>query len=104
MAKYVVSWTARSGGSAADNEAAVKRSLQVFGKWSPPNGSTFHEFVQRIDGNGGYAVVETENPLNILGDAAKFGPFFEFKVDQVVDMMEAIPVSTEAIEYRDSIT
>jgi hypothetical protein len=31
--KYLVSWRARPGGSAADNEADVKRTLDVYGKW-----------------------------------------------------------------------
>ena len=102
--KYIVSWTARSGGSAADNEAAAKRGLQLFSKWSPPADSTFHQFVQRLDGEGGYAVVETDNPLSVLEGPSKFGTLFEFKVEPVVDIMEGIPVANEAIEFRDSIS
>ena len=46
--KYVISWTAREGGSGAENEEAAKRGLQVFGKWSPPQGDTFHQFLTRL--------------------------------------------------------
>jgi hypothetical protein len=60
--KYVLSWTARSGGSPADFEIAERRSLDVFSKWSPAADVTFHQFVQRVDGEGGFAVVETGNP------------------------------------------
>jgi hypothetical protein len=102
--KFLVSWTARDGGGGADNEEAVKRSLQVFGKWSPPEGDTFHQFLTRLDGNGGYAVVETDNALNILDSSAKFGPWFKFEVIPVVDIMEGTPVAAQAIEFRDSIT
>jgi hypothetical protein len=34
--KYVVAWKPRSGGSAAENEAAVARLLEVFSKWTRP--------------------------------------------------------------------
>ena len=102
--KFLISWTARSGGSGSENEADVKRSLQVFSKWSPPAGDTFHQFLTRLDGNGGYAVVETDNATNVLDSAAKFGPWFEFQVTPVVDIAEGTPVASQAIEWRDSIS
>ena len=48
--KYVVSWTNRETGNA---EKEAKRSLAVFSKWTPSQSSTFHQFVQRVDGEGG---------------------------------------------------
>jgi hypothetical protein len=102
--KYLVSWSARDGGSAADNEAAAKRGLQIFSKWSPPAGATFHQFVTRLDGEGGCAIVETDDPKNVMEGPAKFGPYFKFTVTPVVDIMEGIPVANEAIEFRDSIS
>ncbi|HXY43394.1 MAG TPA: DUF3303 family protein [Acidimicrobiales bacterium] len=101
--KYVVSWNLRSGGSASDNEASVARVLEVFAKWSPPADETFHQFLTRLDGEGGYAVVETDNPLSVLEGPAKFGPYFEFSVVPVVDVTEGIPVQSEGIEFRSSI-
>lgn len=102
--KYVVSWKPRAGGSAADNEAGVKRSLAVFGKWTPDARSTFHQFVTRLDGEGGFAVIETDDPASVLDGPAKFGPFFEFTVIPVVDVNESIGLVNEAIEFRDSIS
>jgi hypothetical protein len=102
--KYVLSWTARQGGSAADNEASLKRGLDVFSKWSPAAGTTFHQFVGRVDGEGGFAVVETDDPRLILGDTAKFQPFFEFHVYPVVDVTEVAQAGGEAIEFRRSIS
>ena len=102
--KYLVSWTARAGGSAKDNEAAVKRSLDVFGKWSPPADSTFHQFVARLDGTGGYAIVETDNPASVAEGPAKFGTLFDFTVVPVIDIMESVAIGQDAIEFRDSIS
>lgn len=30
VVKYVLAWTSRSGGSAAENEKAAKRALQIY--------------------------------------------------------------------------
>jgi hypothetical protein len=102
--KYLVEWTARDGGSAADNETAVKRSLEVFGKWAPPSDATFHQFLYRIDGTGGCAVVETDNPASVAEGPAKFGPYFDFEVIPVMDITEGVPLANEGIEFRDSIS
>lgn len=99
--KYVVSWRVRPS---ADNEAAAKRSLQVFTQWSPPEGDVFHQFLQRLDGTGGYAVVETDNPLNVLDSAAKFGSWFEFDVVPVVDIMEGMPVLNQAVDWLNGVS
>ncbi len=99
--KYVVSWTARG---LADNEAAFKRSLQVFNKWSPPEGDVFSEFLQRVDGTGGYAIVESDNPLNLLDSAAKFGAWFQFEVVPVVDIADGMQVISQAVDWLDGVS
>lgn len=104
MAKYLVSWKTRDGGSLAENEAAQERVLAVFSKWSPPANATFHQFLSRLDGNGGYAVVESDDPLAVYEGPSKFGVAFEFDVSPVIDIMDGIPVGNEAIEFRKSIT
>jgi hypothetical protein len=102
--KFLVAWTARSGGSAADTERDVRRGLEVFSKWSPPADQTFHAFLQRADGKGGYALVETDSANGLLDSASKFAPWFEFDVTPVMDITDAVPVFNEAIEWRDAIS
>jgi hypothetical protein len=34
--KYVVAWTYRLNGPAAENEEAIRRGLAVFSKWTQP--------------------------------------------------------------------
>jgi Protein of unknown function (DUF3303) len=101
--KFVVSWIPRSGGSAIENEAAAKRNFELFAKWTPPTDVTFHVFVARLDGNGGFAVVEGDNPASLSEAAAKFGPYFEFHSYPVADVTEVVEVGNEAIAWRDSI-
>ncbi len=45
MAKFLVSWTFRLGGTAKQNHEDGKKLLDLFAKWSPPADETFHEFL-----------------------------------------------------------
>jgi hypothetical protein len=55
--RYAMTWTNRLGGSGKENEEGVRRALELFSKWQPPDGTTFHQFVGRVDGEGGFAIV-----------------------------------------------
>jgi|ERR1700682_4324414 hypothetical protein len=102
--KYVVSWTVRLNGSASENEAAVKRGLEVFSKWTPKASTTIHQFVSRLDGNGGFFVVETDNPMDLLDGPSKFGFLLDYEVHPVVDIAEAMQALQEGVEFRESIS
>lgn len=102
--KYVMAWTSRLGGSGKENEAGVRRALQLFSKWQPPDGSTFHQFVGRIDGEGGFAVVETDDPAELLDGTSKFAPFNLFQLYPVVDMADWARSAQAGADFRDSIS
>ena len=101
--KFLVSWTVRAGGSAAENESAVERSLEVYSKWSPPADETFHQFLGRLDGRGGYAVVESDSAEALAEAPAKFGPYLDFEIIPVADIGETTRVLAEGIAFRQSI-
>ena len=94
--KYVLAWEPRPNAS----EETLERALQVFGKWSPAEGNSFLQFLDRIDGRGGFAVVETEDPTLIARDTAIFGAFLEFSVYPVLDSEEGTRILNEAVEFR----
>ncbi len=96
--KYVITWTARG-----TDEAADARSLQVFGQWTPSEAATFHQFLGRVDGRGGFAVVETDDPATIARDAAIFGAWFDFEVYPCLEITETAAVGQEAVEFRSSV-
>jgi Protein of unknown function (DUF3303) len=98
--KYVVSWESRQSAS----EQVQARSLQVFSKWAPSEGTTFHQFLGRIDGRGGYAVVETDDPALVAKDMAVFGAFFEMSVHPVLEIADVAMIGAEAVEFRGSIS
>jgi uncharacterized protein YeaC (DUF1315 family) len=97
--KYVIAWEVRENTS----EETQARAYEVFGKWSPAEGNDFLQFLDRIDGRGGFAVVETEDPTLIAHDTAIFSPFLNFNVYPVLDSQEGTRIANEAIEFRRSI-
>jgi hypothetical protein len=102
--KYVMTWTPRLNGSAEENDAAARRGLELFSKWQPPAGSTFHQFVARLDGGGGFAVVETDNPADLLDGTSKFGTLNEFELHPVVDMPDWVRSAQEGVAFRESVS
>jgi hypothetical protein len=94
--KYVLSWQTRSNVT----EEVDARSLQVFSEWSPNEGTTFLQFVARIDGSGG---VETDDPALLARDTAIFSAFFDMSVYPVLDIEEAARIGGAAIEFRQSV-
>src|SRR5688572_23025155 len=96
--KYVISWEFRPSAT----EETQARSLQVFSKWSPAEGTTFVQFLARADGAGGFAVVETDDPALIARDTAIFGAFFDMRVYPVLDIQESARIAGEAVEFRGS--
>jgi len=100
VAKYVIQWKPRDG--LAGDEAARRRLLGVFSKWTPA-AADIQQMLARVDNQGGLSIVETDNVLNILRDVSKFEVWLEFSVTPVVDITDAVPVFNEAIDYTDSI-
>ncbi|MEZ0342539.1 DUF3303 domain-containing protein [Mycobacterium sp. pV006] len=102
--KYVVAMTFRNSGSAAENEAASKRLLDLYSKWSPPEGSTFHQFVGRLDGGGTFAVVETEKPSDLAVTTAQFGPFIDYQIYPVQDIADTVRAAQEGLAFREGVS
>ena len=98
--KYVISWETRAG----ITEESAARSLQVFGKWSPSEPAAFKEFLGRLDGNGGFAVVETDDPAQIAKDTAPFSSWFEFHVYPCLEIAESAGIDMEAVAFLESIS
>jgi len=98
--KYAMTWTNRLGGSGKDNEEASRRGVELFSKWEPPADTTFHQFVARCDAEGGFAIVETDNPSGLLAETMKFAPFNVFHIYPVVDMDEWASAAQGGIDFR----
>ena len=97
--KYVISWRERPAASAREYEAAHERVLEIFKDWKMPASFSVLQFVVRIGDYGGYMIVETDKPIDIHY-VTSFFAVFEFKVEPVVDVMEAVAAEVKAIEFR----
>ena len=97
--KYLVSWTTRQNAS----EDVQARSLQVFSKWSPAEGTNFVQFLGRVDGRGGFAVIETDDVTLIARDMAVFGAFFDMSVYPVLEVQQIAQIGAGAVEFRGSV-
>jgi muconolactone delta-isomerase len=100
--KYVVTWWERPNGSSADYEAAQKRVLGVFQHWEMPPSLKILQFLVRVGEYGGYAVIETDQIADLHRLTSTFA-VFTFRVEPVLDVMDAVAVEAAAIAWRDSI-
>lgn len=98
--KYVITWEARPNLT----EEAAKRSLLVFSKWAPAHPEHFHSFLGRIDGNGGFAVTETDDASEVLRDLAPFTAWFDFRVHPCLDIADQAAINGEAMAFLDSVS
>jgi hypothetical protein len=98
--KYVLQWTVREGASAQENLASTKRSLEVLSKWTPS--TTVHQFVTRVDAQGGFAVGETDDLSALAKDCAIFTPYVYVTVHPVLDIEQGSAILQAGIEYNKS--
>jgi hypothetical protein len=98
--KYAVTWEVRPNLT----EESAKRSLLVFSKWSPTHPEHFQAFLGRIDGNGGFAVVETDDPTELAKDTAPFTTWFEFNIYPCLDIADSAAINGEAMAFLDSVS
>ncbi len=101
---FQVNYVTRASGSAGENEESAKRTQALFSKWSPPPGMEVKSFYARADGRGGTVMVETDDVKALVDGPAKFGTVNEFEIVPVIDISESVPILTEAIGWRDSIS
>jgi len=100
--KFVLVFTTADGGSAAEREVAEKRSLQILSKFEPS--VQISEWVERVDGRGGFAVLQSDDAVAMTKDIAIWAPFLNFELYPVLDVMDATSAQQEAMDFRDSIT
>ena len=100
--KFVLEYSIRDGGSVAEREQAEKRSMQLLSKFQPQ--VQISEWVDRLDGDGGFAVFKSDDAAQILHDIAIWVPVLRFRLHPVIDSISSAGPVQEAIDFRDSIT
>ena len=86
-----------------NSEEDVKRNLQLFANWTPPDGFDFKYHWARADGKGGVFVVEADSAEAVLEGTAPWNARMDFDLAPLVEVSEAVPVWLKVIEWSDSV-
>jgi hypothetical protein len=93
--KYVIQWKNRETSTNAEQS---RKLLDAFAKWTPAAGNIL-QMLAFADGTGGMSIVDTDDVANVLRDTTKFSPWLDFTVMAAMDIMDAVPIYNEAIEF-----
>ena len=101
--KFVLSYTVRAGGSVEERVTGGEAAQKLLANWAPSDKATIQQWVQRCDGNGGFAVLETDDQAALFRDLAVWAPWLDFDVVPVIDIGDATPITQEALEKARSV-
>jgi hypothetical protein len=83
------------------SEAGEKRSLEVFGRWQPPEGADFQQFYGFADGTGGLAIIDVDSAAALAKATAPFIPWLRFTAKAILPIEESTAIAMEAIGFRE---
>ena len=101
--KFVLAYTTREGSNAEDNLKSGESAQKLLANWTPSPSAAITEWVQRCDGTGGFAVLSTDNAQDLYRDLATWSPWLKFEVIPVLDILEATPLTEEAIHAASAV-
>ena len=93
-------WTRRPG---SVNQDADARVVALSNNFSPDENLNVHAWVQRVDGGGGFAIIETDDVAGLTAGVAIFAPDFSFQITPVVEHDKYIASLATAVTFRKSI-
>ena len=95
---FHVSWT-----FIGRTEETEKRSLEVFGKWAPPQGAEFKGFYGFATGGGGVALIEVDSAATLAKTTAPWTPWLDFTVTPILPIEEMAAIGGEGVAFRESV-
>jgi Protein of unknown function (DUF3303) len=101
--KLVLVYSDRAGGNVTENLEAAESAQKLLSKWAPNPSATIHQWLQRCDGNGGFAVVETDDVAALYKDIAIWSSWLEFEVYPVLDIDDSTPLLVDALATARSV-
>jgi hypothetical protein len=96
--KYVLAYKTRGNDTAKGLLDAQRSAMKLLASWKPHAPEGISEWVQRVDGAGGFAVVQTDDAVALYKDLAAWSPWLEFEVIPVLDLAESTAASEEAMQ------
>jgi len=92
--------TGRSAQQNHDDGGAVPAASA---KWQMPSGQRWSEYLTRTDGEGGFAVIETDHQAGLLEGVSGFPTWLRFDIVPVVDVMDGVAVLAAGADFRESV-
>ena len=84
------------------SEESEKRSLEVFSRWQPPEGTDFQAFYGYADGTGGFAIVEADTAAALAQATSPFIPWLRFTVKPILPVRDSAAIAGSGIAFRDA--
>jgi len=97
---FHASWVRRDSGASEDGD---RRVLAILERFEVPDGVTVHAWVERVDGTGGFGVLETDDPVALGAGFPLFNPYFSFEVVPVLQHADGVAALAAAVALRDAI-
>ena len=97
---FQASWIRRDGLT----EEAERRLLSILEKFEVPDGVTVHSWVERIDGNGGFGLLEADDAQALAAGFPIFTPYFSFEAVPVVQHADGVAALAAAVAFRDGLS
>ena len=100
--KYVIDYEIRAGGLTHEQNLSNQEGLlKAFEQWKGEEGLAIHSFVSTLS-NGGYILLESEDPLAVARFVSKFTYWNDVKVVPVVDVADAVGIGAESLDWTRS--
>ena len=100
--KYVIEYQIRNAGLTHDQNFANQDALlKAFGTWTPEEGLAVHTFVSNLN-NGGYVLVEADDPGVVYSFVSKFVYWNDVTVVPVVDVADGVAHGVASLAWARS--
>jgi hypothetical protein len=97
---FQASWIRRDG----TDEEGDRRLLSILEKFEVPDGVTVHNWVERIDGNGGFGLLEADDAQALAAGFPIFAPYFAFEAVPVIPHADSVAALAAAVAFRDGLS
>ena len=98
--KYMIEYTVRNTGLTYDQNLTGSEALMTaFSKWKPEEGLSIQAFVSKVSGNGGYVLVEANDPKVVTSFVSKFNYWNDVDVVPVIDVGEAVSIGQSLLAW-----
>jgi hypothetical protein len=84
------------------SEDGEKKSLEVFSRWQPPEGTDFQAFYGFVDLTGGFAIIEAETAAALSEAMAPFVPWLRFTAKAILPVQESSAIAAGGIAFREA--